>query len=428
MDPYAPVVNTDDAFEPLTPALLFQKLAALKQERERLKRSAQHQQHITSLPSPVSAQSPTLDGDMGNNTGLSLSDELARVSLTPPSDAEMMPAFTSTTLNDRAGLACLDPFYAGEDVYGQSHPDSPDDRLNGALAAMTQEAAQALVTTVDTFAEELDAEFAAGLHPDSGALLLRDGEHEEDAENDEEEYDDDEEDDFYGLIPHGMPPEPGPDAPLAEQVYWQVTCAVHRALDTITLDLPQMLENSRIGGAAMQLSRIPSAASETMIGRAVRSQLDSIVHGRLVRNVQQKYSYARYLVVSTVERDVRDVLDCTEMLHDDVNVIGAHLDAIQARLETLVVEKIQLITDAITLYVREIIPREFTRLLQTIMFNEGAMLHSVYTRVHDQLLPFIQQFVSLIVVVLERHAEWLNTMVVRKVSNDLLTIRQRFTD
>jgi hypothetical protein len=224
-----------------------------------------------------------------------------------------------------------------------------------------------------------------------------------------------------------MPPRPADDAPISDHVFWQVTCAVHRALDSITLDLPQMFEESRIGGAAMQLVRLPAVASDSMLVRSLRSRIDTIVHGRLVQHVQERYTHARYLVVSTVDRDVRDVLERTDLLRDDVHVINAHLDALQARVEALVTEKVNLITEALTRYVHEVIPREFDRMLQAVLLREGAIFRPVYDRVHDNLLPIVATFVETVVTALKHNAEWVNKMVVHKVSDDLLLLRQRFS-
>ncbi|RKP09294.1 hypothetical protein THASP1DRAFT_28920 [Thamnocephalis sphaerospora] len=430
MDPYAPGPESAEPYEPLTPSLLFQKLAELKVERERLTRESTAMG--ISTPSAAAA-SPPAQQPSSLPVFTSLEDELARANGhdMPPFEQHMATSFSSQSVSDSAGLAALDPFYAGSMV--EDRMTTNDDRLNGAVTAMTQEATQALVSTVDTFADELDAELAAGMHEGHGALLLHDGEmHDEEEhgymEEEEGDYDDeeDEEGGFYGLIPRGLPPQPDADAPIAEHVFWQVSCAVHRALDSITLDLPQMFEESRIGGAAMQIVRIPAVASESAVVRAMRTRLDAIVHGRIVQHVQQQYTHARYIVVSTIDRDVREVMDRTDLLRDDVHVIGAHLDALQARLEALVTEKVNLITEAITRYVNEVVPREFDRLWQHMLVRDGALLRPIYVRVHDQLLPLVAALVSTLTIALARHAEWVNTVVVRKVSDDFLLIRQRF--
>jgi hypothetical protein len=163
-----------------------------------------------------------------------------------------------------------------------------------------------------------------------------------------------------------------------------------------------MFEESRIGGAAMQLVRLPAVASDSMLARALRSRVDAIVHGRMVRHVQEQYAHARYIVVSTVDRDVRDVLERTDLLLDDVHVISAHLDAVQARVEALVTSKVNLITEAVTRYVNEVIPREFERMLQAIMLREGALFRPVYDRLHDSLLPIVAAFVAAVVTALKR--------------------------
>ncbi|KAI8058528.1 hypothetical protein BDF22DRAFT_45399 [Syncephalis plumigaleata] len=242
------------------------------------------------------------------------------------------------------------------------------DPIEGALAALTEEVNQALVTTVDEYGAALDAE-AAGY---SGS------EHDEEYDDDDDDDDEEDDDENYNLIPRAMPPRPADDAPISDHVFWQVTCAVHRALDSITLDLPQMFEESRIGGAAMQIVRLPAVASDSMLVRALRARVDAIVHGRLVQHVQERYTHARYLVVSTIDRDVRDVLESTDLLRDDVHVISAHLDALQARVEALVTEKVNLITEALTRYVHEVIPREFDRMYR-LFYYERARSSVRYT-------------------------------------------------
>ncbi|KAI9594730.1 hypothetical protein BDF19DRAFT_443468 [Syncephalis fuscata] len=410
MDPYAPIPISTEQNEPLTPSLLFQKLAELKVERERLSRQNTAKSILPKNDERRSAQS--------------LSDELARAAL----GNTICTDTASSCMSDCESLACLDPYAMSCDEDDRMLLNV--DPIGGALAALTEEATQALVTTVDEYGDALDAE-AAGF---SGSKLnsKRNNERTNKANSsvyalgeEDDEYDEDEDD--YGVIPRSMPPKPAEDAPIADHVFWQVTCAVHRALDSITLDLPQMFEESRIGGAAMQLVRLPAVASDSMIARALRSRVDAIIHGRLVRHVQEKYTHARYLVVSTVDRDVRDVLERTDLLRDDVHVIGAHLDAVQARVEALVTEKVNLITEALTRYVHEVIPREFDRMLQAILLREGAIFRPVYDRVHDSLLPIVAAFVAAVVTALKRNADWVNTVVVRKVGDDLLILRQQFS-
>jgi hypothetical protein len=148
MDPYAPIPDTSEPYEPLTPSLLFQKLAELKFERERLSREN-------------TAKGSIPKNDDGHRSAESLSDELARLG----TSNTICTVSTNSTLSDCESLACLDPYAMSGDEDDRMSINV--DPIEGALAALTEEVNQALITTVDEYGAALDAE-AAGL---SGSKL-----------------------------------------------------------------------------------------------------------------------------------------------------------------------------------------------------------------------------------------------------------------